>query len=64
MSKARKSNKQFEKDMKAVRGMFGYLYCSISEIERRENFRLYRQMKRAIHQLNLCRELARSLDGR
>jgi hypothetical protein len=62
MSKAQKSNKQFEKDMKAVRGMFVYLHYSISEIERRENFRLYRKMKRAIHQLNLCRELARSLD--
>jgi hypothetical protein len=53
---------QFERDVRMIRSMFGFFYCSIQEKERRENFRLYRRLKHAIHQLNLCRELARTLD--
>jgi hypothetical protein len=55
--------RQFENDMKAIRRNFGFFYWTISERERRKNSHLYKRMKYAIHQLNLCRELARSLDG-
>lgn len=62
MSERRQLKRRFERDVRLIRRMFRWLFSSISEGERRKNFRLYRRMRHAIHQLNLCRELARSFD--
>jgi hypothetical protein len=62
MFKGQTLKMQYEKDMTVLRTMFAYLYRSISETEREDNFHLQRRMKKVKSQLRLCRDLARRID--
>ena len=62
MSANRKSDVQFESDIRAVRRRFAKIISTLSLSEREENVRLRERIKHAAVQLRLCRELARSFD--